>query len=76
MLRRYGSRDSKHVNENVEQIGQHKKDTLSTTNASSQLLRPKDANQKRRDNKDQGAKDGKDNVSTSPTQSMHFKLYH
>ncbi|CDH52934.1 predicted protein [Lichtheimia corymbifera JMRC:FSU:9682] len=75
MLRRYGSRDSKHVNENVEQIGQHKKDTLSTTNASSQLLRPKDANQKRRD-KDQGAKDGKDNVSTTTTQKTKIRSSH
>lgn len=80
MLRRYESRENKHINENVEQISQHngKKDTLSTaaatttttSNVSSHLLRPKDANQKRRD-KDQGAKHEKDSLSTatSPPQS-------
>lgn len=82
MLRRYESRENKHINENVEQISQHngKKDTPSTAttttttpNVSSQLLRPKDANQKRRD-KDQGTKHDKDSLSTatSPPQSTCF----
>ncbi|KAI7875688.1 hypothetical protein K492DRAFT_240153 [Lichtheimia hyalospora FSU 10163] len=83
MLRRYESRDSKHTNENGEQINQHqhKKDTLATNVSSqhhaNQLLRPKDANQKRRD-LDQGVKHDKDNVTTitSPTQKNKLKSSH
>lgn len=66
----------------MEQISQHsgKKDTLSTAtttattpNVSSQLLRPKDANQKRRD-KDQGTKHDKDSsTATSPPQKTKIR---